>query len=107
MGIVIAVIVDAGEAAASRWILAPQWDAVMASLGRPQVSTWRVASFAAYGLVIGLAAAWIYVAIRPRFGPGPSTALFAGLVTWVLGYAVADATIATIGLLPARLMLSS
>jgi len=36
------------------------------------------------GLVIGLAAVWIYAGIRPRFGAGPKTAIYAGLVTWVL-----------------------
>ncbi len=42
------------------------------------------------GLVIGLAAVWIYAAIRPRFGAGPKTAFYAGLVSWVLASLVAN-----------------
>ncbi len=32
---------------------------------------------------------WIYAAIRPRFGPGPKTAAYAGIVSWVIGSTVA------------------
>ncbi|HSE60477.1 MAG TPA: hypothetical protein VLA99_17380 [Nitrospiraceae bacterium] len=32
-----------------------------------------------------LSALWLYAAIRPRFGAGPKTALYAGLGVWVLG----------------------
>ena len=29
---------------------------------------------------------WLYAAIRPRFGPGPKTAICAGLIVWGLSY---------------------
>jgi hypothetical protein len=35
--------------------------------------------------VIGLLLVWLYAAIRPRFGPGPKTAILAGLAVWVCG----------------------
>ena len=35
--------------------------------------------------VIGLLLVWLYAAIRPRFGPGPKTAILAGLAVWVTG----------------------
>jgi len=35
---------------------------------------------------LGIATVWLYAAIRPRFGPGPKTAIFAGLVVWALSY---------------------
>jgi hypothetical protein len=35
-------------------------------------------------LVLGIALVWTYAAIRPRFGPGPRTAMYAGLLFWVL-----------------------
>lgn len=34
--------------------------------------------------MIGFAAMWIYVGIRPRFGAGPKTAIYAGIAAWVL-----------------------
>jgi hypothetical protein len=38
--------------------------------------------FAAFDLGKGLVVLLIYAAARPRFGPGPSTAIWAGLVAW-------------------------
>jgi hypothetical protein len=35
---------------------------------------------------LGFAAVWLYAAIRPRFGPGPKTAICAGLTVWALSY---------------------
>jgi len=34
--------------------------------------------------VLGIALVWTYAAIRPRFGPGPKTAVYAAILFWVL-----------------------
>jgi len=36
------------------------------------------------GFMQGIATVWLYAAIRPRFGPGPKTALIAGMGVWFL-----------------------
>ena len=36
--------------------------------------------------IIGWLLAWLYAAIRPRFGPGPKTATYAALVVWLCGF---------------------
>ena len=36
--------------------------------------------------LLGILAIWTYAAIRPRFGPGPKTALIAGLAVWAMSY---------------------
>jgi hypothetical protein len=43
---------------------------------------WQIFS----GFVVGFVLAWLYAAIRPRFGPGAKTAIFAGIVVWILGF---------------------
>jgi hypothetical protein len=35
-------------------------------------------------IVLGLALVWTYAAIRPRFGPGPKTAIYAAIVFWIV-----------------------
>jgi hypothetical protein len=35
--------------------------------------------------VIGTLIVWLYAAMRPRFGAGPRTAVFAALVPWICG----------------------
>jgi len=37
-------------------------------------------------VLVAFLAIWLYVAIRPRFGPGPKTALISAAVVWVLGW---------------------
>ena len=36
----------------------------------------------------GLALAWLYAALRPRYGAGPRTALLATAAVWVLAYLI-------------------
>ncbi len=36
--------------------------------------------------IIGLLLVWLYAAMRPRFGPGPMTAVYAALVVWLCGF---------------------
>lgn len=42
--------------------------------------------FVVLGFLGGIVMIWTYAAIRPRFGPGPRTAVFAGLVAWFFAY---------------------
>ena len=48
----------------------------------PTLLIWLVAATFALGFL----AVWTYAAIRPRFGPGPGTALCAGLAVWAMSY---------------------
>ena len=36
--------------------------------------------------VVGLLLVWLYAAMRPRFGPGPKTAMYAAFVIWLCGF---------------------
>jgi hypothetical protein len=36
-------------------------------------------------LIIGFLLVWTYAAIRPRFGPGANTAIYAAVLFWILG----------------------
>jgi hypothetical protein len=38
------------------------------------------------GFVVGILLVWLYAAMRPRFGPGPTTAIYAALVVWICGF---------------------
>lgn len=57
--------------------------------------------------IAGIALVWLYAAIRPRFGPGPRTALIAGLALWYLAYAHSAWINGAIGWLPSRLLVTS
>jgi hypothetical protein len=48
-------------------------------------------------IVAGIVAVWVYAAIRPRFGAGVQTAVYAGLVAWVFGGLVPNTVMMLIG----------
>lgn len=56
--------------------------------------------------ILGILTVWAYAAIRPRFGPGPRTALTAAFAIWLAAH-VAYASYAFMGLYPWSLILAS
>jgi len=68
-----------------KW-LGPHWAGQMGLLGRNAFSSNTWIKFDLLGILGGIAAIWIYAAIRPRFGPGVKTAIYAGVVTWILAF---------------------
>src|SRR4030095_6901619 len=78
-------------------LLKDRWAQVMANLGRTGVQEQpaHMVYYAVYDLAKALIGVWLYAAIRPRFGPGPRTAVIAAVVTWALVI-----PIALLGLIP-------
>ena len=81
--------------------LAEQWkQAGLMGDPDPTLLIWLVvATFA-----LGVLAVWTYAAIRPRMGPGPQTAICAGLLVWALSYLYAAVYVhAGVTVFPAKL----
>lgn len=89
-GIVAGIVGDVIESLVEGLWLGPQWNGAMKVLGKPGLTTGQIVEYNLVGLVIGLTAVWIYAAIRPRFGAGAKTAVYAALATWVLASLVAN-----------------
>jgi hypothetical protein len=64
----------------------------MLRLGQPAMNSTQIVEFNVVGIFIGLVALWIYVGIRPRFGAGPKTAIYAGLAVWILAFLLPNTT---------------
>ncbi|MCE7937774.1 hypothetical protein DCC79_09120 [bacterium] len=56
-------------------------------------------------MFFALMAAFVYAAIRPRFGAGPKTGFIAGLVVWAIGSCTAM-TFSVMGFMPLSLTLA-
>ena len=82
--------------------LAPDFAAALQSAGKPGVDS-LIPLFVVLDFVYGIALVQLYAAIRPRFGPGPSTAVKAGIFVWVLIGLLHAIGEAPLGLLPMRL----
>ena len=64
----------------------------MASINRPTLTLHDVILFNVIGFATGFVAVWTYAAIRPRFGIGVKTAIYAALLTWITAYLLATGT---------------
>jgi hypothetical protein len=84
-GLVAGIVADILGYLVDGILLAPQWASGMTALGRTGFSSNQWIWFNLLGLVSGIVLIWIYAAIRPRFGPGVKTAVWAGLAVWVVG----------------------
>src|SRR5436309_16013206 len=86
-GVVAGVIMNIGEAALHAGILGADADRLYKTLNVPAPSpAANVPFLAGATFLLGFVAVWIYAAIRPRFGPGAKTAIFAGLSVWALSH---------------------
>jgi hypothetical protein len=79
-------------------LLKQQWATILGAIHVDADKAMKTpAIFGAYDLIKGLAAVWIYAAIRPRLGAGAKTAIIAGIVAWLLAIPAP-----LIGLLPMK-----
>jgi hypothetical protein len=102
-GIVAAVIVNVGEGLLGL-LLRRDYEAAIRALGihmEPDLATLLPI---AWSFVVGILAIWLYAAIRPRYGPGPRTAVRAGLALWALSTVTFSVAMASLRIFPARLM---
>src|SRR6059036_2704431 len=84
-GLLAGVVINVVEFITNGVILKDTWAQSMQSLGKPaEISAGAIVMFNIWGFLLGIAAIWLYAAIRPRYGAGPSTAVRAGLAAWGL-----------------------
>jgi hypothetical protein len=83
-------------------IYARDFEAALQAIGRPPAESliplWILLDF-----FYGIALVYLYAAIRPRFGPGPGTAVRAGLFVWVVAALFHAIGEGPLGFLPMRL----
>jgi hypothetical protein len=84
-GIVAGIAIDLVDYLVDGVWLAPRWANDLALLGKTGISPVQIIWFNVLGLLTGIAAIWIYAAIRPRFGAGAKTAIIAGIAVWIIG----------------------
>jgi len=53
-----------------------------------------------YAFVLGMFVSYLYALARPRWGPGPKTAISAGVLVWTLHALLPAAGLANMGLAP-------
>ncbi len=87
-GAVAGFVIIFGEYVLNGLILSEQWTALRARHLIVEPSTAQYVAGAILTLSYGVVLIWIYAAIRPRFGPGPKTAIIAAMTFWFIAYAL-------------------
>ena len=78
-------------------------DALQA-IGRTPANS-PVLLFIVLDFLYGVTLVYLYAAIRPRYGPGPKTAIWAGLIMWVIAVWLRELGEFPFGIVPVRLYL--
>ncbi len=85
-GLAAGLVINVVESVVNLTVLAGPMDDMLAARNLDPVAGGAMAGFVVLGFALGFAVVWLYAAIRPRFGPGPSTAFKAGMAVWLLFY---------------------
>jgi hypothetical protein len=104
-GLLAGIVINLVEFVTNGIILKADWAHAMQALGKsPQITGSAIAIYNLWGFLVGIAAVWIYAAIRPRYGAGAGTAARAGLAAWALAVLLANLANYPSGLYPTRLL---
>jgi hypothetical protein len=102
-GLVAGLIINIAEGVTNGAILGQQWKnwaAKMATVTQPPTSAQAMILWTILAFAVGLIGIWMYAAIRTRFGPGPKTAMIAGLVLWILYWPLVTVQHSALGTVP-------
>ena len=84
-GLVAGLVMNVIDAVSNGFILSAQWQAETTAPMKVAAVTgtmgWVLVDF-----VLGIATVWTYAAIRPKFGPGPRTAMIAAALLFIVGH---------------------
>ena len=85
-GLAAGLIMNISQTILNVPVAGAQLEVELAARNLPMVGGPAIAVFILETFVVGLITVWLYAAMRPRFGPGPKTAIMSGVAVWVLAY---------------------
>ena len=98
-GLAAAVIMNISEFILNVPVAGAQMAAELSARNLPAADSGaQIAVFVGLTAMLGFITVWLYAAMRPRLGPGPKTAMCAGLVVWSCSYLYAAVTAGTVGI---------
>ena len=99
-GLVAGVVVNIMEAIGGL-ITAAEFEAALQAIGKEfPAAPSMMAYYVGLSFVMGITLVYVYALIRPRFGAGPKTAVYAGLLVWFVAGILNFLGWAPIGILP-------
>jgi xanthosine utilization system XapX-like protein len=102
-GLVAGLIINVVEFVMNMFVLAGDMKAVYDKMGVAEPAGGAIGGFVVLAFLLGLLLAWVYAAIRPRYGAGPRTAVTAALMIWLGACLFPIAGWVLMGMYPLRL----
>jgi hypothetical protein len=86
-GLLAGLVMNVVDAVTNGVILGARWEQESKRLGIDMsagAQSQSLVGWVTFDFLCGITLVWLYAAIRPRYGPGPKTALIAGLAIWFI-----------------------
>jgi len=106
-GIVAGIIINISEFILNEKVLKNDWDAALKAMGKSMTSDSAILVWILFGFALGIAAVWLYAAIRPRYGAGAGTAAKAGIAVWFFESLLPSVAQLNLGLFPSKLIVTA
>lgn len=104
-GLLAGVVLNVSEFVLNEPILGEQWSAAMETLGRTMpTDAGTMIGYVIWSFLLGIMLVWFYAAVRPRFGPGPKTAVTIGLAVWFVVWFLGFGGTLIVGMFPSKLV---
>ena len=102
-GLLAGLVINCSEFVLNMFVLAADMEAALKARNLPMIDNQMIVWFVLLGFAQGILTIWLYSAIRPRFGPGVSTAAWAGVVVWTMAYVFPNVGMGVLQIFPARM----
>ena len=86
-GLVAGLVMNVVDVVTNGVILGARWAQETQRLGidvSAAAQSRSVTGWVTFDFLCGIVLVWLYASIRPRYGPGPQTAIVAGLALWFI-----------------------
>jgi len=103
-GLVAGLVINIGEYLLNEVVLVRQMEETFRRLSLPRPGGNFIAVAVFLTLLLGIVIVLLYAMIRQRFGPGPRTAVVAGLIVWFCIYIYAGILTGTLVAIPVHLL---
>ena len=102
-GLIAGVVLNIGEFLLNGVVFADDMKNDLQRLGLPEPGGDFIPKAVVVTFILGIVITFLYAAIRPRFGPGVKTAIYAGLFAWFFVYLYTGVIYAGLGIVAMRL----
>jgi hypothetical protein len=102
-GLVAGIVLNIGEFLLNGVLLAKQMEEFFSKCGLTPPGSSALIILVMLTFLMGIFIVYVYAAIRPRYGPGPKTAICAGLIAWFCVYFYNNAVGFALGFVPTNL----